>query len=250
MINLIQKDKEKLIFTADISESLANAIRRSVLEIPVLAIDEVEIYKNDSALYDEIIAHRLGLVPLKTEKGMNLKEDCSCEGKGCAKCTVQLKLQAKGEGLVYSSSLKGKAEVVYDKIPITLLREEQEIELVASAILGKGIEHAKFSPGLVYYRNLADIEIKNCDGCKECAEACPLGLIEVNKKPEIKDLWRCDSCGMCAEKCKEKGKDAITIKPSSELVFFIESWGQMDSKDIFIEAVKALKENLKQVEKA
>ncbi len=47
---------------------LANALRRSVDEIPVLAINEVDIYKNDSALYDEIIAHRLGLIVLKNQK--------------------------------------------------------------------------------------------------------------------------------------------------------------------------------------
>ncbi len=251
MARVIQKDKDKLIFTADVSESLANAIRRSVFEIPVLAIDEVEIYKNDSALYDEIIAHRLGLIPLKTEKDMNFKEDCSCNGKGCAKCSVQLKLQAKGPGMVYSKELKGKADVVYDNIPITLLRDEQELELVATAVLGKGNSHAKFVPGLVYCRNMANIETKNSDSLKECAEACPLGLISVEgKKAEVKDAWKCDLCEACVEKCKEIGSDAIKITPSEEIVFFIESFGNMDAKDILTEAVKALKENLKAVEKA
>ena len=42
MIKIISKNKEKIVFETDIGESLANAIRRSVLEIPVLAIDEVE----------------------------------------------------------------------------------------------------------------------------------------------------------------------------------------------------------------
>lgn len=247
-MKIIKKDKEKMVFSGEIKESLANAIRRSVLEIPVLAIDEVEIYKNDSALYDEIIAHRLGLVPLKTEKDMNLREDCTCEEKGCAKCTVQLKLVAKGPGMVYSKELKGKAEPVYENMPITLLREDQELELVASAVLGKGIDHAKFSPGLVYYRHLADVDLKNCD-CKECVEACPLGLLKLEgKKVEITDLWKCDLCEACVEACKENGKE-ISVKPSSEMIFFIESWGQMDAKDILGEAVKALKENLKTVEK-
>jgi len=249
-MRIIQKDSGKLIFSANMKESLANAIRRSVLEVPVLAIDEVEIYKNDSALYDETVAHRLGLVPIKMESDMNLKKDCTCDGKGCGKCSVQLKLVAKGPGMVYSGELKGKGEVVYDNIPITLLREDQELELVATAVLGMGTEHAKFSPGLAYYRNLAEIEIKNCDACKECVKACPLGLISVDKKAEIKEAWKCDLCEVCVETCKKKGKDAIKIKPSEELVFFVESFGQMDAKDIFIEAVKALKSNLKEAEKA
>ena len=64
----IEKMPEKITFIDDMNISLANAIRRSVNEILILAIDEVDIYKNDSALYDEIIAHRLGLIPLRNQK--------------------------------------------------------------------------------------------------------------------------------------------------------------------------------------
>jgi DNA-directed RNA polymerase subunit D len=249
-MKIIQKTKEKLIFSYEIEENLANAIRRSVTEIPILAIDEVEISKNDSVLYDEIIAHRLGLIPLKTEKGMNLKEDCSCKGKGCAKCSVELKLSVSKPGIVYASDLKGKAEVVNEKTPIGILREDQELELVAYAKVGKGTEHAKFSPGLFYYRNLAEVEVKNCDACKKCVEVCPLGLIKVEKKAEVEEIYKCDLCEACVEACKKEGKNAITIKPSKEVVFFIESWGQIDAKDILTQAVDALNENLKIVEKA
>ena len=75
MIKIKDYDKKqgKLSFVTDMSISLANAIRRSVLEIPIMAIDEVEIVKNDSALYDEILAHRIGLIPLKTDKSINEK---------------------------------------------------------------------------------------------------------------------------------------------------------------------------------
>jgi DNA-directed RNA polymerase subunit D len=179
------------------------------------------------------------------EKTMNLKEECTCKGKDCAKCTIQLKLKANGPCVVYAGDFKGKADVVYEKMPIVILREEQELELVAFARLGKGREHAKFSPGLVYYRNLADIEIKNCNGCKKCVEACPLGLISCEKKAEVKDVWKCDMCNSCAEKC-----DAIKITPSEELIFFIESWGQIEAKDIFNQAIDVLRDNLKIVEKA
>ena len=60
-MEIIQKTAEKLILRMPANESLANAIRRSVSEVPTLAIEEVEIFKNDSALYDEMLAHRLGL---------------------------------------------------------------------------------------------------------------------------------------------------------------------------------------------
>ena len=249
-MKILQKDKEKIVFSDEIDESLANAVRRSVNEIPVLAIDEVEISRNDSALYDEILAHRIGLIPLKTEKDMNFQEDCTCEGKGCAKCSVQLKIATKGPGVVYSSEIKGKAEVVYDKIPIVLLRDEQELELVAFAKLGRGKEHAKYSPGLVYYRNLADIEIKNCDGCKECIEACPLGLLKGEKKIEVQDIWKCDMCEACVEACKRSGKGSIKVKPTKEIIFFIESFGQIEAKEILSQAIEVLNTNLKLVAKA
>ena len=90
-MKLLKKDEGKIIFETDMNISLANAIRRSVGEIPILAIDEVDIYKNDSALYDEAIAHRLGLIPIAHQK---LKD-----GK-----SVTFKLKAKGtDCLLYTS---------------------------------------------------------------------------------------------------------------------------------------------------
>jgi len=248
-MKIIQKTEDKIAFAEEIDESLANAIRRSALEIPILAIDEVEFYKNDSVLYDEVLALRLGLLPLKTEK-MELQEECSCKGKGCSKCSVQLKLQAKGPVTIYAKDLKGKADVVYGEMPIVKLIEEQELEFVATARLGKGIEHTKFSPGLVYYRNVGEIEVsRDCDDCKKCVEACPLGILSIEKGKGEFDKYKCDLCEACVEECKKHGKDAIKIKPGKELIFFIESWGQLPAKDILEEAVKALKDNLKIVGK-
>jgi DNA-directed RNA polymerase subunit D len=81
----ITKTPEIVTFVGDVNVSLANAIRRSVNEVPVLAIDEADVYKNDSALYDEIISHRLGLIPLKNQK---MKADQ----------TVEMKFKVKGKG--------------------------------------------------------------------------------------------------------------------------------------------------------
>ena len=71
----IEKKENQITFGADIDESLANAIRRYISEIPILAVEEIEIYKNDSPLYDETIAHRIGLIPLKMEKSMAEKTE-------------------------------------------------------------------------------------------------------------------------------------------------------------------------------
>lgn len=179
-MEIVEKKERQMTFRARIDESLANAIRRYVDEIYVLAIDEVEISKNDSALYDETIAHRLGLIPLKIDKNVN------------EKTKAILKLYSKEEGYVYSGEMSSK-KVVYDKIPITLLQKGQELEFTATAISGKGRDHSKFSPGVMFYRDSVDPE-------------------------EEKD--------------------------SDELVISIESFGQLDEKSIFTNAVDALKKDL------
>jgi len=212
MIKLINKNGKKLIFSGEISANLINAIRRSVNEIPILAIDTLEISKNDSALYDEIISQRMGLVPLKNEN-LRLPEECDC-GKedGCGKCSTKFKLSKEGPCVVYSSDLSPKDGVEY-KMPITILDKEQEIEFVAIARMGQGIKHAKFSPGLLYYKYAEDVE-NNKDDVKFKK------LIEDNRK--------------------NVGK---------ELIVNIESWGQISAKEIFTEAVKSLIKNLKELVK-
>ena len=100
MMKKIEKTGNQIVFTAEMDETLANSLRRHINQIPVLAVDEVEISKNDSALYDETIAHRIGLVPLKMEGNAKKKG-----GK--------LKLSVKREGTVYSGDLTGNPAVVY-----------------------------------------------------------------------------------------------------------------------------------------
>lgn len=249
MTKLIKETKEKIIFSSSVSQTLANAVRRSVHEILTPAIETVEFYKNDSALYDEIIAHRLGLVPIKQEK-LNEADKCSCEGKGCAKCSIDLKLKARGPCTVYSGDLRGKAEIVFEKMPIVVLEKDQELELVARVNAGKALDHAKFSSGLVYYRNLAEIEVsKECDLCKECVNVCPKKILSAEKKVEAKKIYECDLCEACVEACKKHGKEAIKVKPGEEIIFSVESYGQSDAKSVFIGAVKALTDNLKELGK-
>jgi DNA-directed RNA polymerase subunit D len=145
-MEIIEKKDNLLRFKIEIDESLANSIRRYLDEIPVLAIDEVDISKNDSALYDETIAHRLGLVPLKMDNRMG------------ESTTAELSLDTKKAGFVYSKELKG-AKVVYGEIPITLLNSGQSLSLKAFARTGRGREHSKFSPGLMFYQDSEDAEV-------------------------------------------------------------------------------------------
>lgn len=163
-LSLLEKKENVLSFVIKgINPVIANTIRRSILtNVPTMAIDEVNFLKNDSALYDEIIAHRLGLVPLKTDlKSYNLTQECTCKGQGCPKCMLNFTLKAKGSCSVYSGDLVSadpEVKPAFDKIPITILTDGQKLEIEAVARLGLGKTHAKHIPGVVYYKAYPDPE--------------------------------------------------------------------------------------------
>ncbi|MBW2995638.1 hypothetical protein KY312_04760 [Candidatus Woesearchaeota archaeon] len=87
-IEILEKKQNLLKFLIKNNETAyVNSMRRMIIdEVPVMAIEDVEFKKNDSILYDEMVSHRLGLIPLTTDlKGYNIPEKCTCKGKGCAK---------------------------------------------------------------------------------------------------------------------------------------------------------------------
>ncbi|MBI2629132.1 DNA-directed RNA polymerase subunit D [Candidatus Pacearchaeota archaeon] len=244
-------EKNKAIFVLGTDETLANTIRRSSNEIGIVAIEEVEIHKNDSALYDEILSHRLGLIPLKENRKLNYTEECSCDGKGCNKCQIQLSLKAKGPCMVYSGNFKGDIKIIYEKMPIVLLDKNQELELIAFVRLGKAVTHAKFSPGLVFYRHISDIAVKNADQAEKIFERLKSSILNPPKgKLKNGETYQCsedmDYIETLIESTENKNK-AIEVKQGKEIVFIIESWGQLEPKEIFSESVKVLESNLKEV---
>lgn len=118
-----------------------------------MAIDDVMILENNSVMYDEILAHRLGLIPVTTDQTYNLPEECTCKSElGCEKCRASLSLEVEATDpvdVVYTSSLKPEnpeVKPVSDKIPIIKLAQGQRVKLEAYARLGRGRDHAKWQP--------------------------------------------------------------------------------------------------------
>jgi DNA-directed RNA polymerase subunit D len=244
------KDAKKLSFIIkDSSAAFVNTLRRIMNEeVPTMAIEEVEFKKNNSILYDEMVAHRLGLLPLKTDlKSYNLPEKCKCEGKGCARCTLKLTLKAsKGSGVIYASELKSKdpaIKPVYPKMPIVKLLKGQSLELEATAVLGKGKVHSKWSPCLAYYKHKPVIEIGNVKNPEEVVEKTHGNVFEIKdgKLEVIKDnLFKYDLAGVA----EDASRGEVKVKQDNDFIFYIESWGQLTCKEILNQTLAIFNESL------
>lgn len=138
-----------------VDRSYANAVRRfCISEVPAMAIDDIVILENSSVLYDEILAHRLGMIPLKTDlERYVLPEKCDCGNPlGCQKCRVLLVLDAVAHDkprTVMSGDLVSEdrdIKPVSPNIPVVKLAVGQSVKLEAYARLGRAKEHAKWQP--------------------------------------------------------------------------------------------------------
>lgn len=250
------KTKEKISFLLKNSNAtFANSLRRAMIsEVPVLAIEDVELRKNSSVLYDEVIAHRLGLLPIKTDlKSYVLPRDCSCKGEGCARCRLKMTLKARGPGLVYASDIKSKdskCTPVYPETPIVKLLKGQELELEATAVLGEGKEHAKWSPGLVWYRYKPKVTI-NQDRVKkhieEITKLCPSGVFVVKSgRLNVNDKLLTENplAGEQADAVASKYNGIVFEESDTDFIFHLESWGQLTPREIVLKAADVLQKKM------
>jgi len=237
---------------------LVNALRRIMLtEVPAMAIDELVILENSSMLNDEILAHRMGLIPIKTDlDSYNLPEECSCKSEfGCNLCRLTLTLEAEATeetATVYSRDLKSEnldVTPVSEKIPIVRLAPEQKIKLEAYARLGKGKAHARWQPvSMCTYKYLPQVKIdlERCNACAECVELCPERVL-VDMEGEIKtqNMIECTLCMDCVKACPQN-PPAVEISWDKEaFVFEIESTGALPAERIMLEALKILDKKIK-----
>ncbi len=261
-IEVLEKDEKNMrLLIRGVNVPFINALRRIVTaEVPCMAVDEVVMLENSSILQDEIIAHRLGLIPLKTDlDSYNLPEECPCKSEfGCNLCRVTLTLDVEskeGTRTVYSGELKSENPdimPVSDKIPMIKLAKEQKLRLEAYARLGKGKNHAKWQPvSMCTYKYLPKIEIsgKSCDACGKCVEICPRKVLaKTENRIEVRDLMTCTLCQDCVNVCPQNPK-AIEVKwEENTFIFSLESTGALPSARILSEAIKILDDQLKEFE--
>ena len=155
-IDILEKEDERVIVKFNNApRQYVNALRRlSISEVPTLAIDDVIILENSSVMHDEAIAHRLGLIPLRTDiDRFVMPHDCDCKSTlGCSKCRVLLVLDSEANEktkVVTSGELLSEDETVKPvsrDIPIIILAPSQKLKFEAYARLGVGKDHAKWQP--------------------------------------------------------------------------------------------------------
>ncbi len=247
-VNVVElKPKKAVIKLEDIQPYFINSIRRIMIsELPKLAVDDVIIYDNTSALFDEIISHRLGLVPIPTDLSLlNFREDCVCKGKGCPNCTVRYTLSKEGEGVVLSGDLQPAEKswtITEDKIPIVKLYNDQRLILEVEAVLGRGYNHAKWQ-GVISpaYRmeTIIEFDKSHLKNAQDFINKLPKDIAEIKaNKIILKDPLKLPILESLIEKEKI---DFITIKHDpNKYIFSFETDGSLSAKDAIIESAKLL----------
>lgn len=155
-VEVIEKSAERIVVRFNnIPRQYVNSLRRlAISEVPTLAIDDVVMLENSSVMHDEAVAHRLGLIPLRTDPGrFVMPQECDCKSTlGCSKCRVLLVLDSESTDktkVVTSGELVSEDELVKPvskDIPIIVLAPNQKLKFEAYARLGTGKDHAKWQP--------------------------------------------------------------------------------------------------------
>ncbi|KAE8692671.1 DNA-directed RNA polymerases II, IV and V subunit 3 [Hibiscus syriacus] len=265
----------------DTDASMANALRRVMIaEVPTIAIDLVEIEVNSSVLNDEFIAHRLGLIPLTSERAMSMRfsRDCdACDGDGqCEFCSVEFHLRAKcmsDQTLdVTSNDLYSSDHTVvpvnftdsagYDSseqrgIIIVKLRRGQELRLRAIARKGIGKDHAKWSPAAtVTFMYEPEIHINEdmmdtltLEEKQSFVESSPTRVFDIDPNTQqvvVVDPEAYTYDDEVLKKAEAMGKPGLVEIYAKEdsFIFTVESTGAIKASQMVLNAIDILKQKL------
>jgi hypothetical protein len=144
------------------------------VKVPTICIENVYVYNNTTVVADEILAQRLGLIPLNVDpKEMSMKVDDESTDRNTIVFTLKLectrKKNAPKDSTVPSELYEnyellsghlvwqpaGEQADVFSKnhpaptnpnIVLAKLRPGQGVEVTLHAVKGVGKDHAKFSP--------------------------------------------------------------------------------------------------------
>lgn len=236
-------------YIKDTDVHIMNALRRVILsETVTLAIHDVFITQNTSVMPDEVLAQRLGLIPLRVDREeIDLREEAGAtkpDLKRLTGMTARLRLHVINKSeedilTVYSGDLmpvdRKTVRPVYNNIPITKLGKDQELELECIAKVGRGKDHAKWSPvSTIAYKIIPYISVtEDCISCGDCIDACPFHCLRMELgKPVLKwiGIYDCTICRICARSCP---KNALRVEPNNkDFILRVDLVGQLTMEEI------------------
>ena len=275
---ILYEDDEKInILLKETDRAFVNSIRRTLIsDTPKMAIDTVkfvkktevengEVWETDGPLPDEVIAQRLAMIPIPTNHGsFHFQDECpDCsemveEERGCVQCTMLYYCQVKGskEGvwvtagdLNFLGDPEGFIPEKYRPIPITKLFQGQMIEFSATAVMGRGRDHVKWSPvsGVAFNpRQIGVIKVKS-----RAKILWDLGLgikaSDFDKNGKLEDFDKVEQLkkdlnhvGSGTEESREFNDAVILEDVPDEFVLSFETDGSMSPKVAFEMAVSEL----------
>jgi DNA-directed RNA polymerase subunit D len=258
MLKILELKDNFMRFSIDgITPGMANSIRRTLInDIPKIAIENVifhhgeirdtdgNVYDSSLPLFDEVLASRLGLIPLKSDLSLNFRDECTCEGKGCDLCTVTYSINKLGPGMVYSSDImpinNPDLTVTDQLIPIIELKKNQAILVTCEAILGRAKEHAKWQAtsgvSYKYHRNfhVNKSELENWQFYKE---TCPESVVSENDDTiVVTDDIPCSYLSQLME------RDGVVVEEdNSKFIFKFETDGSLKASEVLSYAIQRLK---------
>jgi DNA-directed RNA polymerase I and III subunit RPAC1 len=276
-IEIKSKTDEELVFDIKgVDPTIVNTLRRIMIaEVPTMAIETVIINQNTSIIPDEVLAHRLGLIPILADANdfIEKKPEEDFNEQNSMKFTLNVKCFTDNNGKIINNNIfskdlifvpQGQQEqkfynnknkkysigLVHDDILINKLTPGMELDLECYCVKGIGRVHAKWSPVCTaYYRLINKINILeeiNGDDAEELKQLCPKGVFVINKKgnAEVGNIRDCTSCRECIR--QEKFKNLIELgKVADHYEFHIESVGMYKPESIFFRAIDVLKEKIK-----
>lgn len=238
-------DKKTNLLIKNTDIVFLNSIRRAAMsDVNVLGIQEVTFYENDSVLFDEFLAHRIGLLPIKSDLKSYKKGD-----------KIKFVLEKEGPCTVYAKDLQctdPKIEIVDKKIPLTKLKEGQKLKLEATAIMDSGRQHSKFQPGIIGYQYAPELStdngVKESTILKEIKKEYSDFIVESNEKKIIlKNVPEAILSEKLIEKLNAKRQ---TYRSKDSFLVSIETHGNISISEMLIQAAKSLKDKTSEFKKA
>lgn len=232
-LQVLHEEHQKIwLHVTGVPVSYLNAVRRAVIsDLPGYAIERVDFYENTSAMFNEYLANRLGLLPMTYEEA--------------ATGDVLFSLDVEGveeDKTVYSGDLVSQDANIkpfYTHIPLIKLGKGQRLRFEATARVGSAKEHARFQNAVSSYGHLE--EYKLVEACKKCQtpmkirESALVGKIQASKLPDL-------SC-VC-EDCETKVEPP---KKSDSFILFIESYNNLSARQQLFRALTVLEQSGKKI---